>query len=121
MIKLLLGLLLVAQAGTRWHLVGQNDSRTTALDTHTIQRQGQRVTFWTRTNYSTPDQDGTTRLIAQSRMDCSARTVTHLSWSAQRADGAHLDSGNFPNPVAEPIAPNTTAEAIHEYLCLSSR
>ena len=111
-----------AAGAADWQLVSQSLSAGVKdyVDASTLRQGGQsRVRYSHLTKYSPPRQSGGLAYRAKrtvETVDCFARTVTVDSIVYFDDDGRPLGEMR-PKSVSQRIAPNSTADAIREFVC----
>jgi hypothetical protein len=105
----------------RWHEVAQAPQGRIYLDTRTVERNGQRVSVWLRTDLTVPGKGGETVWMDHREYDCVARTTRLLAYSELMSDGSVRTTNS--NVVAQPqaVQPDSVGEAELEAVCPRSR
>lgn len=110
---LLAGLALsAATPPERWLHVGGSAAFEEYLDSESVQRNGDKVTLWTRRDYAS----GQATAWHEIEFDCSARTETILAWV--RDDGGTVSHNVVrPHRASSPIPPGSIEERTFNIAC----
>ena len=97
----------------RWIPVSGNDgTQRDYLDRHSIQRNGHKVTLWTRRDF-----DGQQRTLwHEIEVDCAAKRDTIIAWVEDNA-GAVTHNPNRPHRPSAPISPNSLGQFVFDLVC----
>jgi hypothetical protein len=116
----LLAVPLLANA-SNWVLTDKNvDGDSFFIDTKSITRSGDSVTFWVRTNYVTRSPTGTLSTKTNDTVNCRTReTITrhYMTYDDLNNLGKLIQSFPAVTPKWEPIAPDSINEVLMKFVC----
>lgn len=119
-VAILLWSFAVASDAAEWILIGENvDQDRVFLDMASIQRNGDSVTYWTKTNFSQRRRTGALSTMEQATMNCRRREVIDrylILFDDVDHGGRQIASGE-PRSAWKPIAPDTVRWAEMEFIC----
>jgi len=117
---ILLVIPLLAHA-SRWVLVDKNiDDVAFFVDTKSITRSGDSVTFWKRINYATRSTTGTLSAKTNDTVNCRTReliTRHYMTYDDLNNNGKLIDSWSADGAKWEPIPPDSVIEALMKFVC----
>jgi hypothetical protein len=108
---------------TNWEKIGDSADNTATfyIDRSSAQYNGSHVTFWDKTDLSTPQQlsgiKPYTAILRKSDMDCAERTVRLLALNFYDSTGTVVFSDDAPHGAVTAIVPDSSADAEREALC----
>ena len=105
---------------SRWVEVDGSDEARFYVDTQTIQKSGNSVTYWEKNNYFKRDEFGDLSRKINATINCRTkeRKLLYLMTYDDFDNGGKLTSSiTPPKQDWKPIAPETVAESIMKYLC----
>lgn len=106
-------------ANSSWVVVGETNEIEFSIDTKSIQKSGDSITFWTRRNYATRQKDGSLSTRDQLTINCRTRDRTFRLM--QTFDGSN-NTGKILNTFEsdgkwQPIPPDTIIWRYYEFVC----
>lgn len=93
------------------------------VDALSIQRDGNVVTFWTKTNYATRTQYGDLSSKVQESINCKSREnkrMFSMYYDDFDNQGKVTSSGKVADQSWNPIPPETINDAIRRFVCKSN-
>jgi hypothetical protein len=102
---------------SRWIQVAANDFGPIYVDTQSIQRSGDIVTAWYRTDLAKPGSHGEVQWMDRHAIDCSAHTWSLRAYYELQPDGSKGRSNDAVNREAEAIVPGSTAAGMASHVC----
>lgn len=110
-----------AYAVTWIYVVSDDFGTAHYYDADTIQRSGDKVTFWIKSDHSRDKTLRERETKSRSRYDCTQRTRTLLNLTSYYPDGTNKSFAFGANVQEEnPIAPGTSSELILEAVCAAT-
>ena len=108
-------------ANSNWLYIGVSvEDEKFFIDTNSMQRSGNSVTFWQRLNYAQRNSYGNYSSKVQYTINCRTREIImrHLMFYDDLDNlGKLTDSYNAINPMWMPIAPDSMNAALLRYVC----
>lgn len=109
-------------SASNWVLISKTvDGTTFSIDTQSIQRSGDSVTYWYRSNYSSRDEDGDLSSKVNRTTNCRTREVISryfMFYDDINNNGKQTSSFAAPSStIWKPISPDSVDESIMKFVC----
>ena len=106
-------------ANSNWVVVDETNEIVFSIDTKSMQKSGDSITFWTRRNYATRQKDSSLSTRDQLTINCRTRDRTFRLM--QSFDGNN-NTGKILNTFEsdgkwQPIAPDSIMWSYYEFVC----
>jgi hypothetical protein len=108
-----------ASASSNWIVIDESKEVVFAIETYTIQKNSESITFWARRNYNKRQKDGS--LSAKEQITINCRTRDRIFRFIQTFDGNN-NSGEIVNTIDrggswQPIPPDSIMMSYYEFVC----
>jgi hypothetical protein len=106
-------------ASSNWLVVGAAGEIVFSIETNSIQKSGDSITFWTRRNYGTRQKDNSLSTREQITINCRVRDSTFRffqSFDGNDNGGKVLATLEL-NSKWQPIAPDSIMWSFYEFVC----
>lgn len=100
-----------------WLPVSRSSGGTISVNSESITRRGDIVSFWSRINFSAPMYRGIVEIREHISINCRNGLEQDHSLSAYNAFGKRIISGSSDNNKPKPIVPGTAIDAVAEFVC----
>jgi len=110
----------IAYSANWMRVTSSNDGDVVFVDSLSMQRSGNTVTFWSKMNYGVRDRSGDLSSKTQRAVNCMTREVKSLylmTYDDFDNQGKLTHSDRFSNQSWNPIAPETINDAVRRFVC----
>ena len=106
--------------GSEWVEVAASKKSTYLVDTQSIQKNGNSVTFWYRINYKTRDKYGELSVKVNGTINCKTKESqdNYAIYYDDLDNNGNITQSLSPKKYWTPIPPDTVFEGVMKFVCI---